>query len=180
MAFESALEVEDTSMSNSQTSASASSGTPGVAPGDMSLEVVVIPVSDVDRAKEFYATTLGFQLHADFTAPDGLRIVQVTPPGSRCSINFGTKVTAATPGSTQGGMLVVPDIVAARADLVSRGVDVSEVFHDVGGVFHHAGTDGRLPGPAPERQSYASFASFSDPDGNGWILQEISTRFEGR
>src|SRR5215218_4863698 len=160
-------------MSNSQTSAPASSGTPGVAPGDMSLEVVLIPVSDVDRAKEFYATTLGFQLHADFTAADGLRIVQVTPPGSRCSINFGTHVTAAEPGSTQGGMLVVRDIIAARADLVSRGVDVGEVFH-------HAGTDGRLPGPAPERKSYASFASFNDPDGNGWILQEIRTRFEGR
>ncbi len=146
----------------------------------MSLEVVVIPVSDVDRAKEFYATTLGFQLHADFTAPDGLRIVQVTPPGSRCSINFGAHVTSATPGSAQGMILVVRDIDAARADLVSRGVDVSEVFHDVGGIFHHAGTDGRLPGPAPQHQSYGSFASFADPDGNGWVLQEITTRFEGR
>jgi catechol 2,3-dioxygenase-like lactoylglutathione lyase family enzyme len=155
-------------------------GTPEVRAGDMSLEVVVIPVSDVDRAKEFYATTLGFQLHADFTAPDGLRIVQVTPPGSRCSINFGADVTSAVPGSAQGMLLVVRDIAAARADLVRRGVDVSEVFHDVGGVFHHAGTAGRLPGPAPEHQSYGSFVSFSDPDGNGWLLQEITARSAGR
>ncbi len=167
-------------MSNSQTTTSAATATPEVAAGDMSLEVVVIPVSDVDRAKDFYATTLGFQTHADFTAADGLRIVQVTPPGSRCSINFGAHVTAAVPGTAQGMILVVRDIDAARADLVRRGVDVSEVFHDVGGIFHHAGTDGRVPGPAPEHQSYASFASFNDPDGNGWVLQEITTRFEGR
>ncbi len=167
-------------MSSSQTTTTVAPSTPEVELGDMSLEVVVVPVSDVDRAKEFYATTLGFRLHADFTAPDGLRIVQVTPPGSRCSINFGTQVTSATPGSAQGMILVVRDVEVARAELVSRGVDVSEVFHDVGGVFHHAGTDGRLPGPAPERQSYGSFASFSDPDGNGWVLQEITTRFEGR
>ena len=112
-----------------------SSGTPEVQPGDMSLEVVVIPVSDVDRAKEFYATTLGFHLHADFTAADGLRIVQVTPPGSRCSINFGAQVTAAAPGSAQGMILVVRDVEAARANLVSRGVEVSDVFHDVGGLI---------------------------------------------
>jgi len=167
-------------MSSSQTSTSTTSGTPAVQPGDMSLEVVVIPVSDVDRAKNFYATMLGFQLHADFTAADGLRIVQVTPPGSRCSINFGAHVTSAVPGSAQGMILVVHDIDAARADLVSRGVQVSEVFHDVGGIFHHADEDGRVPGPAPDHQSYASFASFSDPDGNGWVLQEITTRFEGR
>lgn len=167
-------------MSSSQTTTSTVVATPEVEPGDMSLEVVVVPVSDVDRAKDFYATRLGFRLHADFTAADGLRIVQVTPPGSRCSINFGTQVTSATPGSAQGMILVVRDIDATRANLVSRGVDVSEVFHDVGGVFHHAGTDGRVPGPAPEHQSYASFASFSDPDGNGWLLQEITTRFEGR
>ncbi len=167
-------------MSSSKTAPSVAPSTPEVEPGEMSLEVVMVPVSDVDRAKEFYATTLGFRLHADFTAPDGLRIVQVTPPGSRCSINFGAKVTTATPGSAQGMILVVRDVEAARAGLVSRGVDVSEVFHDVGGVFHHGGTDGRLPGPAPEGQSYGSFASFSDPDGNGWLLQEITMRLEGR
>jgi catechol 2,3-dioxygenase-like lactoylglutathione lyase family enzyme len=172
--------MENNIMSSSYATTSATTATPEVAPGDMSLEVVMIPVSDVDRAKNFYATTLGFQLHADFTAADGLRIVQVTPPGSRCSINFGTHVTGAAPGSAQGMMLVVRDIDAACAYLVSRGVDVSEVFHDVGGIFHHAGTDGRVPGPAPEHQSYASFASFDDPDGNGWVLQEITTRFEGR
>jgi catechol 2,3-dioxygenase-like lactoylglutathione lyase family enzyme len=167
-------------MSNSQTTSSTTTGTPEVQLGDMSLEVIVIPVSDVDRAKDFYATTLGFRLHADFTAPDGLRIVQVTPPGSRCSINFGAHVTSATPGSVQGMILVVRDIDASRADLVSRGVDVSEVFHDVGGIFLHAGTDGRLAGPAPQHQSYGSFASFADPDGNGWVLQEITSRLEGR
>ena len=166
-------------MSSDMTSAAATP-TPEVEPGDMSLEVVVVPVSDVDRAKHFYATTLGFRLHADFTAADGLRVVQVTPPGSRCSINFGAQLTSAAPGSAQGMILVVRDIEAARADLVDRGIDVSEIFHDVGGVFHHAGTDGRLPGPDPERRSYASFASFNDPDGNGWMLQEITTRFEGR
>lgn len=167
-------------MSSTDMKSAAAAGTPEVAPGDMSLEVVVVPVSDVDRAKHFYETTLGFRLHADFPGSDGFRIVQVTPPGSRCSINFGSKVTSATPGSAQGMILVVRDIDAAHADLVARGVDVSEIFHDVGGVFHHAGTDGRLPGPDPERRSYGSFASFSDPDGNGWLLQEITTRLDGR
>jgi len=164
----------------SSTDSAALTRTPEVAPGDMSLEVIVVPVSDVDRAKSFYATTLGFRLHADFTAADGLRVVQITPPGSRCSIIFGSQVTAAAPGTAQGMMFVVHDIEVARADLVDRGVDVSEIFHDAGGVFHHAGTDGRLPGPDPQRSSYASFASFSDPDGNGWVLQEITSRFEGR
>ena len=167
-------------MSSTDMTTAAATGTPEVAPGDMSLEVVVIPVSDVDRAKHFYETTLGFRLHADFPGDDGFRIVQVTPPGSRCSINFGSKVTSAAPGSAQGMILVVRDIEAAHADLVARGVDVSEIFHDVGGVFHHAGTDGRVPGPDPQRRSYGSFASFSDPDGNGWMLQEITTRLDGR
>jgi catechol 2,3-dioxygenase-like lactoylglutathione lyase family enzyme len=166
-------------MSNTQMTA-AVNRTPEVAPGDMSLEVVVVPVSDVDRAKSFYATTLGFTLHADVMGDDGFRVVQVTPPGSRCSIIFGADVTAAAPGTAQGMILVVHDIDVARADLVGRGVDVSEVFHDVGGVFHHAGSDGRVAGPDPGRSSYGSFASFSDPDGNGWVLQEITSRFEGR
>ena len=147
---------------------------------EMRLEVVVVPVADVDRARSFYETTIGFRLDADFTADDGLRVVQVTPPGSLCSVIFGHAITAAAPGSSQDLMLVVHDVAATRADLVARGVEVSEVFHDVGGVFHHGGTDGRLPGPDPEGRSYSSFVSFSDPDGNGWVLQEIRTRLPGR
>ncbi len=146
---------------------------------DMKLEVVVLPVSDVDRAKEFYAA-LGWRLDADFVNGDDFRVVQLTPPGSPCSIIFGTGINTATPGSVEGLYLVVTDIEGARAELVSHGVEVSEVFHDVGGVFHHAGTTGRVPGPDPQRRSYASFASFSDPDANGWILQEITTRLPGR
>ncbi len=146
---------------------------------EMKLEVVVIGVSDVDRAKAFYEQ-LGFRLDADFPAPDGLRVVQLTPPGSGCSLIFGDKVTNAKPGSADGLMLVVDDLDAARADLVGRGIDVSEIWHDVGGVFHHGGTDGRLPGPDPQGRSYSSFASFSDPDGNTWFIQEIKTRLPGR
>ena len=106
--------------------------------------------------------------------------MQLTPPGSEASIIFGNGVTLAAPGSVQGLYLIVYDIEAARAELVDRGVEVSEVFHDVGGVFHHAGTEGRVPGPDPQRRDYASFASFSDPDGNGWVLQEVKTRAPGR
>jgi catechol 2,3-dioxygenase-like lactoylglutathione lyase family enzyme len=146
---------------------------------DMRLEVVVIGVSDVDRAKAFYEQ-LGFRLDADFPAPDGLRVVQLTPPGSGCSLIFGDKVSTAAPGSADGLMLVVDDLDAARAELVDRGIDVSEIWHDVGGVFHHGGTDGRLPGPDAQGRSYSSFASFSDPDGNGWFIQEIKTRLPGR
>jgi catechol 2,3-dioxygenase-like lactoylglutathione lyase family enzyme len=146
---------------------------------DMKLEVVVLPVADVDRAKEFYVG-LGWRLDADFPGENGFRVVQLTPPGSTCSIIFGAQVTAATPGSTQDLQLVVTDIGAARAELAGRGVDVSEVFHDAGGVFHHAGTDARVPGPDPKRTSYGSFFSFSDPDGNGWIVQEITARLPGR
>ena len=145
---------------------------------EMKLEVVVLPVSDVDRAKDFYGG-LGWREDADF-ATDELRVVQFTPPGSQCSIIFGQNVTAGAPGSTKDLQLTVFDIDAARAELVGRGVDVSEIFHDTGGVFHHAGTGGRAAGPAPERASYGSFASFSDPDGNGWLLQEIKTRLPGR
>jgi len=146
---------------------------------DMKLEVVVIPVADVDRAKSFY-TGLGWRLDADVSGNDGFRVVQVTPPGSPCSVIFGSNVTAATPGSAQGLHLVVSDIEIARASLVSRGVEISGVFHDAGGVFHHQGTDQRLPGAHPSRSSYSSFASFSDPDGNGWLFQEITTRLPGR
>lgn len=146
---------------------------------DMKLEVIVVPVSDVDRAIEFYKG-LGWRLDADFVADAGFRIVQLTPPGSPCSIVFGTGLTTAPPGSVQGLHLVVTDIEAARAELAGQGVGVSEIFHDARGVvFHRAGTDGRVPGPHPERRSYGSFASFSDPDGNGWLLQEITTRLPG-
>jgi predicted enzyme related to lactoylglutathione lyase len=146
---------------------------------DFRLEVVVLPVSDVDRAKQFYEAA-GWRLDADFSTSDDFRVVQVTPPGSGASIIFGKGVTTADPGSVQGLMLVVSDIEAARAELVGRGIEVSEVFHDEGGVFHHAGTAGRVSGPAPERLSYGSFASFSDPDGNEWFLQEIRQRLPGR
>jgi catechol 2,3-dioxygenase-like lactoylglutathione lyase family enzyme len=145
----------------------------------MKLEVVVVPVSDVDRAKGFYES-LGWRLDADFPGEHGFRVVQMTPPGSACSIIFGSGVTSAAAGSAEGLQLVVNDIEAARAELVDRGAEVSEVFHDAGGVFHHAGTEARVAGPAPERQSYGSFASFSDPDGNTWFVQEITTRLPGR
>ena len=151
---------------------------------DLKLEIVVIPVSDVDRAKEFYAR-LGWRLDADFDNGNDFRVIQFTPPGSGCSVIFGKNVTAAAPGSAQGLYLIVSDIEAAREELLGRGVEVSEVFHDAGAV--HAGTDepylfGRLrvSGPDPEHRSYRSFASFSDPDGNGWLLQEITTRLPGR
>lgn len=146
---------------------------------DMRLEVVVLPVSDVDRAKEFYVG-LGWRLDADFVDGDDFRVVQLTPPGSPCSIIFGTGITTAAPGSADGLYLVVDDIEAARAELVGHGAQVSDVFHDAGGVFHHAGTTARVPGPDPERRSYASFASLRDPDGNGWMLQELTTRLPGR
>jgi catechol 2,3-dioxygenase-like lactoylglutathione lyase family enzyme len=148
---------------------------------DMKLEVVVIPVSDVDRAKEFYGS-LGWRLDADFRFDNGFRVVQLTPPGSGCSVQFGTKITSAAPGSAQGLYLIASDIEAARNDLVSRGVEVSEVFHagTPGAQFQRDGTSGRLSGPAPDHATYFSFATFSDPDGNGWLLQEITTRLPGR
>jgi catechol 2,3-dioxygenase-like lactoylglutathione lyase family enzyme len=146
---------------------------------DMKLEVVVLPVSDVDKAKGFYQA-LGWRLDADFVTGEDFRVVQLTPPGSPCSVIFGTGVTSATPGSAQGLQLVVTDVEAARTELTERGADVSEVFHDAGGVFHHAGTAGRVTGPAPERRSYGSFVSFSDPDGNEWFVQEVTTRLPGR
>ena len=140
---------------------------------DLKLEVVAIPVSDVERAKRFYGG-LGWRLDADFAVGDELRIVHFTPPGSPCSIHFGKGVTPAAPGSARGLYLVVSDIEVARAELVGRGASVGEVFH-------HAGP-GKPPlsGPDPERHSYASFASFSDPDGNSWLLQEVTARLPGR
>jgi catechol 2,3-dioxygenase-like lactoylglutathione lyase family enzyme len=146
---------------------------------DMQLEVVVVPVADVDRAKRFYEK-LGFRQDADFMSGADYRVVQFTPPGSGCSIIFGKGVTSAAPGSVQGLHLVVFDIEAARSELVGRGVEVSQIFHDAGGIFHHAGTEGRVSGLDPERRSYGSFVSFSDPDGNGWLIQEVKQRAPGR
>jgi len=146
---------------------------------DMKLEVVVVPVSDVDRAKHFYKA-LGWREDADVVTGEDFRVVQLTPPGSACSVIFGTGVTSAGPGSVEGLHLVVSDVVAARAELADRGVEVSEVFHDEGGLFHHAGDTARVGGPDPDRRTYASYASFSDPDGNGWVLQEVTTRLPGR
>jgi len=150
----------------------------------MKFEVVVISVSDVDRAKEFYGR-LGWRLDADYDNGDDFRVIQFTPPGSGGSVIFGKNVTAAAPGSAQGLYLIVSDIEAARDELVAHGVDATEVFHDAGGVY--AGTDqpylfGRLrvSGPDPEHRSYRSFVSFSDPDGNGWLLQEVTARLPGR
>jgi catechol 2,3-dioxygenase-like lactoylglutathione lyase family enzyme len=146
---------------------------------EMRLEVVVVPVSDVDRAKSFYQS-IGWRLDADFPGPEGFRVVQLTPPGSACSVIFGSGVTEAAPGSSDGLQLVVDDIDAARAELSGRGVDVGDVFHDAGGVFHHAGDTNRAAGPAPEHRSYGSFLSFNDPDGNRWYVQEVTTRLPGR
>ncbi len=151
---------------------------------DTKLEIVVIPVSDVNRAKEFYGR-LGWRLDADYDNGNDFRVIQFTPPGSGCSVIFGKNVTAAAPGSAQGLYLIVSDIAAARAELLGRGVEISEVFHDAGGVY--AGPDepylfGRLRarGPDPDHRSYRSFASFRDPDGNGWLFQEITARLPGR
>lgn len=142
------------------------------------LEVVIIPVSDVERAKNFYES-LGWRLDADFTSGDDWRGVQLTPPGSPCSIILGKGVTPAAPGSVQGNFLVVSDIQAAHAALVAAGVEVSEIFHFDGGL-HVVGSEGRVPGPAPGGRSYASWLSFSDPDGNGWLVQEVKMRLPGR
>ena len=148
---------------------------------DLKLEVVVIPVTDVDRAKDFYKR-MGFREDIDLAGSDGYRVVQLTPPGSACSIIFGKGVTAARPGSIDRLVLVVSDIDAARAELLSHGVEVS-VFHDAGGGLGGgflAGSEKRAPGADPQHRSYASYASFSDPDGNAWLLQEIKERLPGR
>jgi catechol 2,3-dioxygenase-like lactoylglutathione lyase family enzyme len=146
---------------------------------DLKLEVVPLPVSDVDRAKRFYQG-LGWRVDADFASGDEWRLVQMTPPGSPCSVMFGKGFTTGVPGSAQGTFLVVNDIDAARAELAGHGVEVSAVFHFDGDLLRVAGTKGRLPGPDPADRSYFSFASFSDPDGNSWLLQQITTRFPGR
>ena len=148
---------------------------------DLKLEVVVIPVADADRSKGFYGG-LGWRLDADFAFDNGFRVVQFTPPGSGCSVQFGAKITAAAPGSAQGLYLIVSDIEAARGQLAERGAAVSEVFHpgNPGAQFEPGGGAGRVSGPAPDRQSYSSFATFSDPDGNSWFVQEVTTRLPGR
>jgi catechol 2,3-dioxygenase-like lactoylglutathione lyase family enzyme len=143
--------------------------------------VVVIPVLDAERAKDFYGK-LGWRLDADFGFDNGFRVVQFTPPGAACSIQFGSKISSAVPGSAQGLYLVVSDIEGARQELINRGVEVSEVFHSVspGAQFQPSGTTGRVSGPAPQHASYGSFATFSDPDGNGWLFQEVTARLPGR
>jgi len=158
--------------------------TPRARTVDMRVEIVVIPVSDVDRSKRFYGG-LGWRLDADFVGGDDFRVIQFTPPGSGCSVIFGKNVTAATPGSAQGLYLIVSDIEAARAELLGRGVEISEAFHDAGDI--HAGADEpylfgrvRVSGPDPDHRSYRAFASFRDPDGNGWLFQEVTTRLPGR
>jgi catechol 2,3-dioxygenase-like lactoylglutathione lyase family enzyme len=161
----------EVTMSTADVSSESATATPPLKPGEVKLEVVTLPVSDVDRAKRFYQS-LGWRIDADLNFGDDVRVVQLTPPGSACSIGFGTGLTTAEPGSTQGLELAVYDIDAAREDLVSRGVEVSEVFHRDGGRF--------APGPDPQRRSYFSYAKFSDPDGNGWLLQEITERLPGR
>ena len=147
---------------------------------DMKFEVAVIPVADVDRSKEFY-TKLGWRLDADSLFDNGFRVVQFTPSGSGCSVQFGTKTTPAAPGSAQGLYLIVPDVESARSFLAARGIEVSEVFHSgtPGAQFQIDGS-GRISGPAPEHATYGSFATFCDPDGNGWLLQEVTARLPGR
>jgi catechol 2,3-dioxygenase-like lactoylglutathione lyase family enzyme len=153
----------------------------GVAKVATKLEAVVIPVSDVDRAKGFYAR-LGWRLDADFPFDNGFRVVQFTPPGSGCSVQFGAKITSAAPGSARGLYLIVSDIDAARDEIAGRGVTISDVFHagTPGAQFQPDGTSGRVSGPAPDHATYSSFATFSDPDGNVWLLQEVTTRLPGR
>jgi catechol 2,3-dioxygenase-like lactoylglutathione lyase family enzyme len=147
---------------------------------DMQFEVVVLPVADVECAKAFYAK-LGWRLDADFSFDNGFRVVQFTPPGSGCSIQFGTKMTTAAPGSAQGLYLIVSDVEAARKELVARGVEVSEIFHTSRpGAQFRPDSNGRIIGPAPDHHSYFSFATLNDPDGNTWLFQEVGTRLPGR
>lgn len=146
---------------------------------DLKLEVLMVPVSDVDRAKAFYES-LGFRLDIDYIASEDFRVAQLTPPGSEASIIIGKSITGAAPGSLRNQVFAVKDIVASRADLAEKGVDVSEVFHFADGFIFHRDTEHRVAGPHPERADYQSFASFSDPDGNSWFLQEINVRAPGR
>jgi catechol 2,3-dioxygenase-like lactoylglutathione lyase family enzyme len=171
----------EVSMSNVQASTQRGGDTAGTGTVDLKLEVVVIPVSDVDRAKEFYGG-LGWRLDADFRFDNGFRVVQFTPPGSGCSVQFGSNMTSAAPGAVQSLYLIVSDIDAARDELIRNGADVSEVFHaeTPGAQFQPDDASGRAGGRAPDQTSYSTFATFSDPDGNSWLLQEITTRLPGR
>jgi catechol 2,3-dioxygenase-like lactoylglutathione lyase family enzyme len=169
----------EVTMSSTQTINAHATHMPTPAMVDLKLEVVVIPVSDVDRAKRFYES-LGWRLDADFNNGEDWRLVQMTPPGSPCSVMFGKGFTTAVPGSVQGTFLVVDDVEAARAELIGHGVNVSEVFHFDGMLLRATGMKGRVPGPDPEGRSYFSFASFNDPDGNGWLLQQVKARLPGR
>lgn len=169
--------MSGTQMSKEPVSQEQVNQVPKPATSDLKLEVVILPVSDVDRAKAFYEG-LGWRIDADFSNGDW-RAMQMTPPGSPCSIIFGRGVTTAVPGSVQGSFLIVEDVEAARAELKEKGVDISEVFH-FEGVLQVSSTQGRAPGKHPEGRSYSSWASFSDPDGNSWMLQEIKTRLPGR
>jgi catechol 2,3-dioxygenase-like lactoylglutathione lyase family enzyme len=168
-------------MSTTDTRSEHATRIPSAGTIDLKLEVVVIPVTDVDRAKRFYGS-LGWRLDADFAFDNGFRVVQFTPPGSGCSIQFGTNITSAAPGSAEGLYLIVSDIEAARDELIAYGVEISNVFYAgaPGAQFQRNGTSGRVSGPAPDHASYRSFATFSDPDGNGWLLQEIKARLPGR
>jgi catechol 2,3-dioxygenase-like lactoylglutathione lyase family enzyme len=145
---------------------------------EMKLEIVVLPVADADRAKRFY-TALGWRLDIDHQADDGYRVIQFTPPGSGCSIMFGKNITTAEAGSVRSLHLVVADVAAARENLLRRGIEVSEPFHDVSGVFHHADGKCLVSGLNPQRKSYTSYVSFSDPDGNAWVIQEVTSRLTG-
>lgn len=167
-------------MSTNEVRNNEAAGSTSIASVDMKFEVVVIPVSDVDRAKEFYSR-LGWRLDADRAAGNAFRLVQFTPPGSDSSIQFGVNLTSAAPGSAQAMLLAVSDIEAARNVLIARGVDASEVFHcETGTACRFPGIGVRVSGPQPESLSYSSFVSFTDPDGNGWLLQEVSKRLPGR
>jgi catechol 2,3-dioxygenase-like lactoylglutathione lyase family enzyme len=156
-------------------------GTTSSEPVDLKLEAVVLPVADADRSKAFYAG-LGWRLDADFAFDNGFRVVQFTPPGSPCSVQFGTRITSAPPGSAQGLYLIVSDIAAAREELISRGAEVGDVFHSgaPGAQLDPEGLSGRVIGPDPDHKSYSTFATFEDPDGNGWLLQEVIDRLPGR
>jgi catechol 2,3-dioxygenase-like lactoylglutathione lyase family enzyme len=160
-------------MSATDTGSDRTAPTPNVGAGEWRIEVVGLPVSDVDRAKSFYVDTLGWRLDADFNVNEDFWAIQVTPPGSLCSIHFGKGITAAAPGSIDHMYLVVADLAAARAELVGRGIEVSEIFHLLPG-------EAPQPGPDPTGQTYAQYVSFADPDGNRWLVQEVSTRLPGR